>query len=692
VLKEKGDLPAAIATMRRAASVSRDTPSVAVNLARYLLMGTAGNRREGLAMLTRMATHEQKLPRELYDEVLSMIADAQKDGVASDDGGDGDRADDENDNDDDDQDQDESESESESENESESESESEDENNDNDHGVGDADGSSDGGESDGAGGRSGTAAPVADQGDPLAGSVRARLARVMESREAFARCKALNAEGRYREGFAECERSARADPSDPYAPANAAFSCYWQHDYDCAMRYFERALAIEPGLPGIHNGLASAYLMLGKLDEAVRVYDLGIAVTPDDPVLVVNRIHAKARVCEWGEWPAMRRTLREFAARIPAQLNAFHAIAQDLTAAQVRAVASARAGSITAQMRQRGATFRPRRRIRRPRPVPGSDSGGSGPSASGSSLPPPKTQPSPPSPPSPPPSQPLRAPRIRLGYISSDFTNHPVGHKMMPVFGLHNASRFEVFCYSTCAPGDEATLPRRMIERDCEHFHQVGPAITPEALAEMIGARDRIEILVDLNGYTEGARHDALALRPAPVQAMYLGYAGTLGAEDYIDYLVADRFSAPAPTAREQFTEKLVVLPHNLIVSHYSEYRADVLDRGAAVNRTEHGLPEDAVLLCNFNQHHKLDPVIFAAWMRILRRAPENVVLWIQRSPAEAEARLRRAARAAGVDDGTRLVFTGRFPLEDHIAIKVSRGRSFFFFFFFFFFLYWHVF
>lgn len=143
----------------------------------------------------------------------------------------------------------------------------------------------------------------------------------------------------------------------------------------------------------------------------------------------------------------------------------------------------------------------------------------------------------------PPPKPP--SPCLRVGYVSSDFNNHPLAHLMQSVFGLHNTQRVEAFCYATTA-GDNS-VHRRKIQNEAPHFHDASTWSAEKLVRQIID--DGIHILVNLNGYTRGARNEVFAARPAPIQMSFMGFAGTLGAE-WCDYLLADEMAIPPDTLR----------------------------------------------------------------------------------------------------------------------------------------------
>lgn len=141
----------------------------------------------------------------------------------------------------------------------------------------------------------------------------------------------------------------------------------------------------------------------------------------------------------------------------------------------------------------------------------------------------------------PPPAPPN--PRLNVGYVSSDFNNHPLAHLMQSVFGLHNPERVHVFCYAT-TPSDNS-VHRQQIAREAPVFYDAS-SWSIERLVKRI-VEDGIHVLVNLNGYTRGARNEVFAARPAPIQMSFMGFAGTLGA-DWCDYILADEITIPSNT------------------------------------------------------------------------------------------------------------------------------------------------
>jgi tetratricopeptide (TPR) repeat protein len=141
----------------------------------------------------------------------------------------------------------------------------------------------------------------------------------------------------------------------------------------------------------------------------------------------------------------------------------------------------------------------------------------------------------------PPPSPPT--PYLRVGYVSSDFNNHPLAHLMQSVFGLHDPSRVKSYCYATTS--SDKSVHRHQIEKEAPVFHDASGWPVDRLVQQIVA--DGIHILVNLNGYTRGARNEVFAARPAPIHMSFMGFAGTLGAE-WCDYILADQLSIPPET------------------------------------------------------------------------------------------------------------------------------------------------
>jgi predicted O-linked N-acetylglucosamine transferase (SPINDLY family) len=169
----------------------------------------------------------------------------------------------------------------------------------------------------------------------------------------------------------------------------------------------------------------------------------------------------------------------------------------------------------------------------------------------------------------------------------------------------------------------------------------------------------KIDIAIDLKGFTQNCRTGIFAYRAAPIQVSYLGYPGTMAA-DYMDYLIADKVLIPEQS-QGAYSEKIIYLPHSYQVN----------DRKRAISekvftRAELGLPEQGFVFCSFNNNFKILPAIFDSWMRILKTV-EGSVLWLYEDNAVAAEHLKKLAIDKGID-GAKIIFAKKMPLEEHLA------------------------
>ena len=249
---------------------------------------------------------------------------------------------------------------------------------------------------------------------------------------------------------------------------------------------------------------------------------------------------------------------------------------------------------------------------------------------------------------------PRRPGRIRVGFLSSDFYHHATAVLMTELLERRDTARFETILYSHSR--DDGSDIGRRVRAACECFVDVR-GIGNFAVAERIRA-DGIDILIDLKGHTRDSRMDLMAYRPAPVQAAYLGYPATTGAP-FIDYFIGDRVTTPLAHAAH-FTEHIAQLD--------GCYQPNDAARPLppCPPRTKLGLPDDAVVLCCFNQTYKLSPRMLDLWSRILADAP-RAVLWMLAWNPHAKENLVRELAARGVA-AERVFFASKLDLPGHIA------------------------
>ena len=243
---------------------------------------------------------------------------------------------------------------------------------------------------------------------------------------------------------------------------------------------------------------------------------------------------------------------------------------------------------------------------------------------------------------------------LRIGYLSSDYRHHAIGFLMAQIFELHDRSKVEIFVYD-CGPHSPDYIQAR-IRSTVDHWININPLTDVQASSRI--SDDKIDILIDVNGYTNFARTSMLYMRPAPIIVNWLGYPGTMGSPVH-NYIIADDYIIP-PQYEVFYSERVKRLPC---------YQPNDQRRGVPVCKTtrkDAGLPDDKVVFCCFNGLQKITPVVFKCWMEVLRHVPDSV-LWLLVGLPEEWEHFRRLAAAEGVDPA-RLVFAQWAMNADHLA------------------------
>jgi predicted O-linked N-acetylglucosamine transferase (SPINDLY family) len=252
------------------------------------------------------------------------------------------------------------------------------------------------------------------------------------------------------------------------------------------------------------------------------------------------------------------------------------------------------------------------------------------------------------------PPEGYRHDRIRVGYLSSDFRDHAMAFLVAELFERHDRATFEVYGY--CITPDDGSAVRQRLIGAFDHFRVVrdlGDAAAAQQIRD-----DEIDILIDLNGLTAGARIGILRRKPAPVQATYLGYIGPLPLPE-LDYLLCDSYVVP-PELADSY------LPKPLYIEGI--YQANDTHRPVrdGLTRRDVGLPEDRFLFCCFANHYKITEATFRLWLSILLRT-NDTALWLIDDSEVSRNNLTAYAANNGVAPD-RLIFTPRAEPADYLA------------------------
>ena len=244
--------------------------------------------------------------------------------------------------------------------------------------------------------------------------------------------------------------------------------------------------------------------------------------------------------------------------------------------------------------------------------------------------------------------------KIRLGYFSGDFRNHPVAFLTAELYELHDRTKFEIHAFSF-GPDENDKFNMR-IKKNVDHFHDVRMMSNDDVVK--LSRSLEIDIAIDLTGFTTEARVDIFTMLAAPTQVNYLGYAGTMSMNS-MDYLIADHTLIPKES-KKFYSEKIVYMPNSYQVNIS---KTDVSK--ITFLRHEVGLPETSFIFCCFNNHYKITPSIFASWMRILK-ATNDSILWLLVEDVNAKKNLKQQAIKFGIDE-ERLIFAKKLPHAENL-------------------------
>jgi len=414
----------------------------------------------------------------------------------------------------------------------------------------------------------------------------------------------LNDSGRAREALGILERAAELAPEDPAILTNLGCSYRSLGRIDEALATFERAVRLDPTMAEIQSNLATTLVMLDRpVDGGLRLYT-ALVLSPDYADAYSNMGAVMLRGGLPHSEPAMHMLAR--AVRINPDLPMAHsnlsvilagrgepdiAVPHNMRAAELAPnpenwsrvlfnlnyCDSWSAEDCAAEHRRIGTLFDAAGALQR---LPPAAPGGG---------------------------------RHRLGFVSPDFRNHSVSYFLRPLLQAIDRGRFEIFCYSDVLKGDEVTAD---IRASADHWVEA-VGLTDLELAHKVRA-DRIDTLIDLAGHTPHNRMGTFALRPAPVQMTWLGYANTSGLAT-IDYRIVDDVTDPPGAADALASETLLRLPGGFLCYGPPPYAPEPAARPPA----EGG----AIIFGTFNNPTKITDATFDLWSRLLNRLPNAKLL-----------------------------------------------------------------
>ena len=412
----------------------------------------------------------------------------------------------------------------------------------------------------------------------------------------------------YEKALASYDTAIALRPDYAEAFNNRAMALRKLNRLEEALASYDKAIALKPQLAYAYVNRAKTLNKLKRHEEALASLDKALALKPDSEFLLGDLLHTKMYICDWSN---LETIIAQIAHKIK---NAERVCSPFPLIATTHSPELRRKASEIYNLAEHPVSNALPRIARRQRRT-----------------------------------------KIRIGYFSSDFREHPISYLTAELFEKHDRSRFDVLAFSFSPFTSDGTQQRLVSAFD--KFIDVRHRSDKEVA--MLARELEIDLAVDLNGFTRGCRPNIFSMRAAPVQVNYLDPGGTMGA-DYMDYLIADTTLIPM-SSQKYFSERIAYLPNTYLVSDSKRHIST-----KAWTRAELGLPKDAFVFCCFNNNNKITPEVFDSWMRILQQV-DGSVLWLLEYNAMASSNLIREAKTRGLNS-ERLIFAERMPLPDHLA------------------------
>ncbi len=418
----------------------------------------------------------------------------------------------------------------------------------------------------------------------------------------------LNELKRYEEALGAHERSVSINPLISTSWLNLGIVLHNLKQFDKALAAHEQALKILPNYEEAILNKGNTLIELERYHDALNTFTHLLKINPNKQDILGQIMHLKMRLCYWGDYQKYYLDLQKSCTKSEDTCQPFisFSIFQEAATQKLIAEKWGRKNS--------SADYIPPKYFSE-----------------------------------------KQAEKIRIGYYSPDFKNHPVSFLIAELIELHDRNKFEVIGFSF---GSDNSNP--MQDRLRNSFDQFLDVQNKSDLEIAQLSREMgIDIAIDLCGHTHENRSGIFFHRAAPAQISYLGHPGTMGVQ-YMDYIIADPILIPKSQA-ESYTEKLIHLPYSFQINDRQRLISD-----QALRKSDFGLPESRTIYCCFNNNYKITPDVFQMWMKILHNV-EASVLWLLEDTPAVSKNIRNEAQKAGIDP-RRIIFSGRISRELYLA------------------------
>jgi predicted O-linked N-acetylglucosamine transferase (SPINDLY family) len=425
---------------------------------------------------------------------------------------------------------------------------------------------------------------------------------------------------RYAESVATFEELERTGVQEYDAMVMHGAQLQHMGQHTAAIDKLMKAAALKPQKIDAHALMATSFRDMMMVNEGIECLQTVLALSPDYLPAIAHLSYEQRHLCDWREHVGLVNSLRESLLTAPANLprtaTVFGMLSLPIEGELLKVAARGEALALSVGIKEMP-LVKPAQRMAARQGKPENK-------------------------------------RIRVGMLSFDFHEHPVSHLMVELLESLDRGQFELMLYAS-GPDDGSQM-RQRIAKSADRFLIV-QGMGDREVAQRI-RDDGIDILIDLQGHTRGQRMGVFAYRPAPVQANFLGFAGTSGAP-FIDYIIGDPYVTPVSLAAN-YSEKLAQMP--LVFQPNGRWRPVP----KPMSRADAGLPENAFVMCSFNHTYKILPEAFDVWCEVMREVP-SAVLWLKETNGQLHDNVRQHAETRGVDPD-RIIFAKNVAYADHFS------------------------
>ena len=377
-----------------------------------------------------------------------------------------------------------------------------------------------------------------------------------------------------------------------------------------AVESYDKAIQIKPDSVEFHYNRGIALIKFNKLEDALQSYDRAIKIKPDHNYLLGQYFHLKNKMCDWSNFNENLENLKDKilklkTASIPWSILSIYdsPLLQKISAETYLKSKYSKTNILKPIIKR----------------------------------------------------EPNK--KIRIGYFTANFRDHAQSYLLVKALELHDKSKFELIGFSLNPVNKSHDEMYKRISSIFDQFIDVGSKSDIEIVE--ISRDIKIDIAVDLMGFTQNNKFRIFIKRCAPIQINYLGYPGTSGS-NCMDYLIGDKIVIPKEN-QKFFTEKIAYMPNT--------YQANGSEKQISkkkFTREEFGLPKNSFVFCCFNQNYKINPETFDLWIEILNSV-NNSVLWLFEADPIASKNLKKELEVKGLNP-CRIIFAKKMSQADHLA------------------------